>query len=249
VNGCTPVLLVPGFMTDGDLWRDMADDLAAIGPIVYADLGDGDTIEAMARHAASSCPSPCVLVGFSMGGYIAREMVRLVPDKVAALVLIATSARADTPQQTQRKANASRTVSASSYRGLSTPAIKASLASRHANDQPLIARVQAMGLRLGYDEFIRQSTLARPGDLDRLGDIHCPTLVIATTEDQLRTLDEAKELRDGIPGSTLQVIENSGHMVPLEQPGPLAASMTSWLRGIDIPDQRIIQSIKHTVTM
>lgn len=233
VNGRTPVLLVPGFMTDADLWSDMAGDLAAIGPAVHADLGDGDTIEAMARHAVISCPSPCVLVGFSMGGYIAREMVRLASDKVAALVLIATSARADTPQQTQRKANASRTVSASSYRGLSTPAIKASLASQHANDQPLIARVQAMGLRLGYDEFIRQSTLARPGDLDRLGDIHCPTLIIAASEDQLRSLDEAKELRDGILGATLQVIEGSGHMVPLEQPGALAAAVISWLRHIE----------------
>lgn len=233
VNGRTPVLLVPGFMTDGDLWSDMTETLAAIGPAVYADLGDGDTIAAMASHAVISCPSPCVLVGFSMGGYIAREMVRLAPEKISALVLIATSARADTPQQTQRKANASRTVSASSYRGLSTPAIKASLAPQHANDQPLIERVHAMGLRLGYDEFIRQSTLARPGDLDRLGDIHCPTLVIAATEDQLRSMDEARELRDGIPGATLQIIEDSGHMVPLEQPGALAAAMISWLRDIE----------------
>jgi pimeloyl-ACP methyl ester carboxylesterase len=87
-----------------------------------------------------------------------------------------------------------------------------------------------MGLRLGQGAFLRQSTLARDGDTDRLGDIACPTLVIAAAQDRLRSLAEAEELRDGIPGAVLRVIENTGHMIPMEQPVALAATMLPWLR-------------------
>jgi pimeloyl-ACP methyl ester carboxylesterase len=67
------------------------------------------------------------------------------------------------------------------------------------------------------------------GDLDRLQEIHCPSLVVAAAQDQLRSLDEARELQAGISGATLEIIENSGHMIPIEAPGQLAAVVVPWL--------------------
>jgi pimeloyl-ACP methyl ester carboxylesterase len=54
-------------------------------------------------------------------------------------------------------------------------------------------------------------------------------LVIAGAQDRLRSLDEARELHDGIPGSDFLVIEGTGHMIPLEAPKRLAELIAGWL--------------------
>ncbi len=59
--------------------------------------------------------------------------------------------------------------------------------------------------------------------------IQCPTLIIAAVQDGLRQAEEAQELCVQIPGARLEMIEGSGHMVPLEQPETLARLMSQWL--------------------
>ena len=84
-------------------------------------------------------------------------------------------------------------------------------------------------MRLGGDVFRRQSNLVRESDIERLSEIKCPTLVIAGENDRIRNLDEARELNDGIPHSTLKIVPQSGHMVPMEQPSLLGELIRSWL--------------------
>ena len=89
-----------------------------------------------------------------------------------------------------------------------------------------------MGARLGVEVFRRQSLLDRSADLERLHGILCPTLIIAGGQDRLRSLAEAKELHHGIPGSTLAVIDGTGHMIPMEAPARLVDAVASWLGGL-----------------
>jgi pimeloyl-ACP methyl ester carboxylesterase len=222
------ILLVPGFMTDHDLWRDLGSDLAAFGPLSHADLSRDDSIEGMARRALTEAPLSFILIGFSMGGYVAREMVRLAPRRVRALVLVATSARGDTEAQKQRKA-AFAQASTTAFAGLSRSAVMSSLHPDRAGDEGMIERVRAMSTRLGGDVFRRQSLLKRNEDLSRLSEIRCSTLIIAAAQDRLRSLDEAKELHNGIAGSTLEIIQDCGHMIPVEAPLHLAQAIVRWL--------------------
>ena len=62
-----------------------------------------------------------------------------------------------------------------------------------------------------------------------MGEIHCPTLIVAGSEDRVRSLAVADELKVGIPNSTLEIVCDSGHMVPMEQPAILAETIKSWL--------------------
>ena len=228
------VVLVPGFMTDEALWDDVAGTLSDIGPVVRADIREGATIAAMADLVLSACPPRFVLAGFSLGGYVAREIARRVPGRVDALVLIATSARPDSPEQAQRQA-AALALPAATFRGLSTMALAASLDRRHAQDTALIERIRAMNVRLGHAVFVRQSMLNRGDDSARLADIACPTLVIAGAGDRLRSLEEARELAEGIAGAALVVIDESGHMIPFEQPARLAEAILRWWQRLNDP--------------
>ena len=225
------MLLIPGFMLDADLWRDVTPGLDEFGPFVHADLFQDGTIKDMASRVLAQAPETFLLVGFSMGGYVAREIVRQAPERVKALVLIATSARGDTEVQRQRKEAVANKPDSVSFKGLSTAAVASSLHPDNAGRHDLIARIQAMGERLGSDVFRRQSLLERVDERHLLADINCPCLILAGEQDKLRSRAEVEELHDGITGSSLQVIEKTGHMIPLEAPDELVTVMRQWLDG------------------
>lgn len=227
------LVLVPGFMLDHQMWASLEPEMADFRPIIHADLGRDDSIRTMAQRLIREAPSRFVLIGFSLGGYVAREVARLAPDNVSALVLVATSSRADTPEQAHRKAAAA-ALATEPFKGLSLGSLRASVHPDRSTDDELIGRLQAMGSRLGLATFRRQSNLDRRGDSDRLSEIECPTLIVAGQDDKLRGLDEARELHAGISHSTLEIIPHTGHMIPMEQPVALANVIKSWLGNIDL---------------
>lgn len=226
------LLLVPGYMLDETLWGDMRDRLAPFGPLAHADLRHDSTLEAMARRALASAPPTFILIGFSLGGYVAREIVRQAPERVRALVLIATSTRPDSPALRQSKGAVAKAAPSVSFSGLSRTAIASSLHPRERDNAEMIERVRMMGVRLGGETFRRQSMLERPGDLHLLDQIQCPTLVVAAGHDRLRSLEESQELHAGIAGSDFAVVEDSGHMIPLEAPQALLDVVVPWLERV-----------------
>jgi len=217
-----PLVLVPGYMLDDALWDGMLPFLPPELPLHFASLAEGDSITAMAQAVLANCPPQFALLGFSMGGYVAREIVRLAPGRVQSLALVATSSRADLPLQIEQRSKAARATPIGPFRGLGRAAIAQSLHPDHAANEVLVAQVRAMGERLGREVFVRQSLIVRDADTRRLADIQCPTLVVAAACDQLRSPEEARELADGIPGALLVTIPDSGHLIPLEQPQALA---------------------------
>lgn len=230
-----PLVLVPGYMLDEALWDGLRPALAAAGQgasrkLVHVALAGGETIEEMARAALQASPAGRFdLLGFSMGGYVARAMVRQAPERVRKLVLVATSSRADTPLQITQRQTAARAKPIGPFRGLGRAAIIQSLHPANAANEALVAQVREMGARLGRGAFVQQSVVVRDSDADKLAEIQCPTLVIGAAQDQMRSPDEACELAQGIPGARLEIIEDSGHMIPLEQPDRLAALIGGWL--------------------
>ena len=66
------LVLLPGFICDQDLWTDMVPDLQALGTLHYGNVYEDSTLEGMARRVLESSPERFVLIGFSMGGFVAR---------------------------------------------------------------------------------------------------------------------------------------------------------------------------------
>jgi len=222
------VVLISGFMADETLWDDLIAPLEDFGPVIPLALREGETIEEMARALLPRLPERFHLAGFSMGGYVAREIARLVPEKVESLMLIATSARGDTEEMIRQRRSALKSPP-ERFKGLSRPAIQSSLHPDLKDDAQMLARVRDMGLRLGGHVFHRQSALARSGDKDQLSKITVPTLIISADADMLRSEEEQDELQYGIRGADRASVQGSGHMIPLEQPRALLSLMKSWL--------------------
>jgi pimeloyl-ACP methyl ester carboxylesterase len=223
-----PWVCISGFMLDETLWDDMLSSQAAPQSVKCVSLANGDSIAAMADIIAASAPKNFVLVGFSLGGYVARALAAKYPQRVSALVLIATSLREDTPEQRNAKLNSLQIQQHMHFRGLGKKAIVQTLRPDNQNNQVLINRIRHMSERLGFDVLSRQSLLNRATPDDQK--ISCPTLIIAAAQDQMRSLDEAQELQEFIPQAKLKIIENSGHMLPLEQPEVLAETISGWIQ-------------------
>lgn len=227
----TALVLLPGLMCDAGLWRGLLPQLEAIGPVLCGDLSQGESVEEMATSVLVRCPAEFTLVGFSMGGFVAREIIRRAPQRVRGLALIATSSAADSPLQADFKAAVAGTLQRASgqFRGLGHRAIKLSLSQRHEDDPLLVQQILDMSLRLGRETYIRQLLMARSSDSHLLAAIRCPTLVVAAADDRMRSLAESQALCEAIPHAEFRLVEDSGHMLPLEQPQRLAAILTEWV--------------------
>lgn len=233
-TGDRHIILCPGFMTDRALWSRMAPGLAELGTCTFADLIRTDDLEATAREILENAPGRFILIGFSLGGFVAREIVRLAPDRVAGLVLMNSSARPPRPEIAKRNAFLIGHTKERGFRGLSSDAVEKAFHPDLREDEALIQEVKDMALRMGADAFIKQLSIQRADRRADLADITCPTLVIWARQDELRSMDESKEMADAIPGAAFRVIEDCGHMTPMEAPEAVLDVIASWLAGAGV---------------
>ncbi|HWG94621.1 MAG TPA: hypothetical protein VNU66_10390, partial [Mycobacteriales bacterium] len=94
------LVLVPGLVCDDDVFAPQRAALAGELEVVVADVSAGSSVRAMAEAVLDAAPRRFALAGFSMGGYVAWEVLRTARERITALALLDTSARPDTPERT-----------------------------------------------------------------------------------------------------------------------------------------------------
>jgi pimeloyl-ACP methyl ester carboxylesterase len=199
-----------------------------------ADLTRHDSIAALAKDALEKAPPRFALAGLSMGGYVAFEIMRQAPERVLRLALFDTSARPDTPEQQERRRLLLAMARGGQFRGVTPRLLPQLLSPDHLQDEALTGCVMAMAERMGREAFQRQQTAilnridSRPG----LAAIRCPALVAGGHQDAITPPDILREIADGIPGAAFHLIENCGHLAPLEQPETVARLIRAWVEGM-----------------
>jgi pimeloyl-ACP methyl ester carboxylesterase len=221
-----PLVLLPGFMCDADLWAGMADDLARLGTVHYGNVYQDDTLEGMARRVLGESPGQFVLIGFSMGGFVARVLTLMAPERVAGVAFVASSAREYTPAERERRIQGNLP---GDRPRRAAPGVALGLHPDRERDPILLERLRAMQRRLGPEVRARQAALVRKDGYADLERITCPSLVVACAQDRLRSLAETERMARHLPRSQLAIIEDCGHMAPLEKPHELAAVLAGWI--------------------
>jgi len=226
-----PLILLPGLLCDGALWRHQTTTLADVADVTVADLTRDERLDVMARVILKGAPETFCLAGLSMGGYLALEIMRQAPGRVERLALLDPSARADTAEQTERRRAFMSLARQGQFKGVTERLLPLLIHAERMSDKDLTGTVMGMAERVGRDAFIRQqhAIMARPDGREGLAAIACPTLVLCGREDGLTPLALHEELATMIPGAALVMIEDCGHLAPLERPRAVSAVLRYWL--------------------
>ena len=228
----TPNLLfLPGLLEDAAAFQPLIEGLGIRASCSVADLTRSGTIAALARDALAQVPAGRFsLAGHSMGGYVALEVMRQAPERVERLALMQTNARPDSPESTENRRRLL-ALAERDFAAVNQALMQKLLTPRHQADPDIVGTIETMALAVGKEAFRRQqeAIIARVDSRPGLGEIRCPTLVVAGLEDQIMSVEVMKEIADGIPGASLTLIEDCGHMATLEQPARVLAAFIPWL--------------------
>ena len=229
-------MLLPGNMCDERLWLGgdgaIVEALGTCGSVRHADLGQDDSIAAMAARTLAAAPGPIIAVGFSMGAIVAVEMWVQAPERIAGLVLMGYNATADLPERAAHRPRQQAEARTDGLARLLAEELKPNyLAKANRGDTVLLDLLLDMGMRLGSAVFVRQSEALRTRDDRRaiLPTITVPVLLGSGSEDALCPPAWHADWAASIADATLFTVPDAGHMLPLEAPQCLARHLDAWL--------------------
>lgn len=237
-----PLVLVPGLMCDGAAWAPVLPLLQAsgrVGPISVVDHGLCDSLTEMARRLLATAPPRFALAGHSMGGRVALEVYRLEPTRITHLALLDTGhaplAEGQAGQQEVHKRQALAQLARSSgVRAMATNWVQGMVHPDRLADAALIGAILSMFERKSADVFERQirALIGRPDGEPVLRSLTVPTLVLTGRQDSWASVEQHRALHARVAPAAqavLEIIEESGHMVPMERPAELAEALLRWL--------------------
>jgi pimeloyl-ACP methyl ester carboxylesterase len=227
----TPLVLLPGLLNTRRLFDHQIAETADLAEVIVPELWHYDSISAMAEATLKMAPERFALGGFSMGGYVAFEILRRAPERVERLALMDTQATPDTPEATARRRGFIDQSGLGRFHGVQPSLLPTIVHRDQLNDQSVIQPILEMAAEVGADGFCREQTamIARADSRPLLVDIKQPTLVLVGRQDMATPLVRAQEMAADISHSQLVVLDRCGHMTPLEKPAEVSAALRRWL--------------------
>jgi pimeloyl-ACP methyl ester carboxylesterase len=224
-------VLVPGLLLSARLWSQQLPQLWRFGPVMIADHTRDDSVGAIAMRILAAAPPRFALVGLSMGGYIAFEIMRQAPGRVAKLALLDTTARPDTPGLRERRRRQIAIARRGRFESIADLQFPLLVHPARQGEAGLRELVRLMAAETGPQAFIREQTaiINRPDSRPDLAAIACPTLVLVGDSDRLTPPEWAAELAGGVAGARHVVVAECGHLSPIERPGEVTRALVEWL--------------------
>ena len=227
-----PILLVPGLVSSPRIFAPVLPALWRLGPVTVANhIRDGH-MALIARRILAEAPPRFALAGHSMGGYIAFEIMRQAPERVARLALLNTQARPDTPEATARRRGMMARAKGGEYRAVLDELFSGFVHPSRREDASLRQFVHDMGGDVGVEGFVRQqeAIISRPDSRPILAAIKCPTLVLSGDEDNTIPNALSVEMANNLHNAKLVILPNCGHLPQVEQSEATADALAEWLK-------------------
>jgi 3-oxoadipate enol-lactonase len=237
------VLLIHGLGWDHSLWSPTVERLATRYHVIAADSrGHGATdkpdgpydMEMLARDYAALADaldlSGICVIGLSQGGMIAQSLALMRPDLVSVLVLISTSCKSHPSLRDNMEARIAAMNEAGPEAAAAIAAESIFSPNWRAANAASLARFVAWRSIMPMAPLNSATRALYDFDLSRdLPRIAVPTLVVAGGEDVLTRPEGMEEIAALIPRAEYRLIVGAGHMIPVEQPEPLAVLLDSFL--------------------
>ena len=235
-----PLILVPGLMCDHAVWEPLMPALSPGRHCTVVDHGHASSLVTMAQQLLDAAPARFALAGHSMGARVALEVVRLAPQRVSRVALLDTGylPRAAGPageEEAAKRHALLKVAQAQGVRAMAQVWVQGMVHPARLGDVELVERILAMFSRKSAEVFAAQITalLTRPDASDVLRNLQVPTLLGCGAQDSWSPPAQHQAMLQLLPPaakSELDVVEEAGHMAPMERPEAVAAGMLRWLQ-------------------
>lgn len=241
-----PVLLLHAFPLNAQMWdaqiealgdrfRFIAPNLAGFGASDAPEDRSDYSMDAFADHAKAVLDDAgvesTVVVGLSIGGYIAFAFWRKYPDAMRALVLADCRAEADPPEGVEKRSKQQEQVAEKGTAELIDALAGALLGEPTREKKPDVVERAKKLMDNSPAGFIGalEAMKNRPDSTDDLMKISVPTLVIVGENDGVTPPEASRKLHEHIGGSRLVVIPEAGHLSNLEAPEAFSGALAEFL--------------------
>ncbi|MBC3784063.1 alpha/beta fold hydrolase [Spirosoma utsteinense] len=233
------IVLIHGHGVDASIWDGIYAGLVSDGTVLRPDfsrIANLTTIEEYTKNLYDQLQAAgsrkVVLIGHSMGGYMALSFAERHPEMVHGLCLFHSTAYAD---DEKKKVQRQQIINALSLNG-SRPFLETAITNMFAPDnregmkatrQELIDRYSTLpsdALQSGI-----RAIMSRPDRTHVLQTAPFPVLIVAGRHDQLVSMEKSRQLADSLPKAQLTVLETSGHLGMIEQPDEALAILNSFV--------------------
>lgn len=224
------LVLVPGLICDAEVWDHARARLDDVVDVTCAPADEAATMQGLADAVLENAPESFAIAGFSMGGYVALEVLRRAPERVERIALLDTSSRGDTPEKEAGRRAAIADCEEGRFADLLDRFVPLLLhPDRHGGE--LFDRVRAMGERVGQKLFAdrHRAMLTREDSRELLKGTDIPVRAIVGRSDALTSVEEHLEIAELAPRGRCSIVEDCGHMPPLERPQAATALLRDWL--------------------
>lgn len=243
-----PVVFIHGFPFSKEMWKPQIDALKKDHYLITydvrghgaSDVGDGQyTVECFVDDLIGLLDhvkvSRAVVVGLSMGGYIALRAIERNPERFRALVLCDTRSEADGNEGKIKRAQQAKTVKSGGMKKFAETFLKAVFHEATFQTNP-------QAVEMIRDMIERSSPLAVAGTLTALAartdttsslyNIKVPTLIVVGKHDMLTPPSASHAMKEKIPSAALHIIPGAAHLSNLENPEEFNARLEKFLKAI-----------------
>lgn len=228
-------LLLPGTLCDARLFAPMVAHWVSLGVAAQdlraLDLSDLDEAEAWWRRQLPTLPAQVDLVGFSLGGVLALALLRLAPERVRRLALVAANAQGGTPAHHARAQ-----AQINQWHTQGPAAVARQMAEQAVPDAArtpaLVGLLSAMAEATPEPAFRAQSHLnaTRPDGRQTLARWGGPLLLLCGERDPwCGPVTQALILEHRLDARSIS-LPDAGHYLPLERPAESAAALAHFFR-------------------
>ncbi len=221
-----PLVLVTGLLSDKTVFRYQVEQLKNLADIVVVELTDVATPAAMVEKILRVAPERFALAGHSIGGWVVLRLMKIAPERVLKLCVLNTAARGIEPEEFAARQTVLTRVQNGEFQQIANET-----AEKFTFNTVVKKDVLKMFLQVGEQALINQTRamMIREDLIHILPEIHCPTLVIHSTEDKRFALTDLEEVANNIKNAKLAVIDDCGHMSPMERPEAITVLLRDWL--------------------
>lgn len=226
-----PLVLLPGMMCDARVFGAQLTALSRERAVMVAPITLGERVEEIASNIIDQLPHRFALAGLSMGGIVAMEVLRRVPDRISRLCLMDTNPLAETPAEAAAREPLIVRARAGFLEDVMQEAMHPDILAPGTHRRRVLDRVYQMARDMGPEVFVNQSrALQRRRDQQgTLRKSHTPTLILCGTHDPLTPVKRHSFMAELMPHADLLVMENAGHFPSLECPDELTKILRNWL--------------------